>query len=322
LIVAGQWGGNLPVARHFDFQGSSMDKRKLAARYRVKPGTKVNLRKYTTDASGLQESEKMDDATMKEHVVKGLESIREELSDAQELLYASNKHSVLIIFQAIDAGGKDSTIRHVMSGVNPQGCHVTSFKVPSSKELSHNFLWRASKALPARGMIGIFNRSYYEETIVVRVRPELLVHQRLPGKVGSKKFWNARYEDINNFEKHLARNGTVILKFFLHLSKEEQKERFMDRLTKPKKHWKFSAADLNERDRWDDYQKAFQDTIENTSTKWAPWYIIPADRKPISRAVVAAIITSTIEDLKLKYPKPTAEDMKVIEEARKRLESE
>jgi PPK2 family polyphosphate:nucleotide phosphotransferase len=299
-----------------------MDKRKLVSRYRVKPGSKVNLNKRSTDASGLQESEKLDDAAFKLHAVKGLENIRKELSDAQELLYASNTHSVLIILQAIDAGGKDSTIRHVMSGVNPQGCHVTSFKAPSSEELSHNFLWRASKALPARGMFGIFNRSYYEETLVVRVWPKLLERQRLPGKVGGKKFWKARYEDINNFEKHLVRNGTIILKFYLHLSKDEQKKRFMERLTKASKHWKFNAADLDERARWDDYQRAFEDTIAHTSTEWAPWYIIPADRKPICRAIVAAIITSTIQGLKLEYPKPTAEDLKIIEESRKRLEAD
>lgn len=299
-----------------------MDKRKLAARYRVKPGSKVDLRKYTTDASGLQEAKNLDDDEMKEHAVKGLESIRQELSDAQELLYAANQYSVLIILQAIDAAGKDGTIRHVMSGVNPQGCVVTSFKVPSSKELSHNFLWRASKALPEKGMIGIFNRSYYEETLVVRVRPELLERQRLPGKVGGKKFWKARYEDINNFEKHLTRNGTVILKFFLHLSKDEQKNRFLSRLTRTKKNWKFSASDLAERARWDDYQKAFEETLTNTSTEWAPWYVIPADRKYISRALVAAIITQQIQDLKLKYPQVSGDELKALEEARIRLENE
>jgi len=295
---------------------------KLASRFRVKPGAKVRLKDYTTDASGLQEAEDMDDKSFRKRAVKGLERIREELSDAQQLLYAADSHSVLIILQAIDAAGKDGTIRHVMSGVNPQGCQVTSFKVPSAKELSHTFLWRTSKALPERGMIGIFNRSYYEETLVVRVRPELLEYQRLPGKVGGKKFWRDRYEDINNFEKHITRNGTVVLKFFLHLSKEEQKKRFLKRLTDPKRHWKFSEGDLAERARWDEYQKVFESTLTHTSTKWAPWYVIPADRKPISRAIVAAIVTSTIQGLNLKYPEVDAEGMKRLEASRKKLEKE
>ena len=244
------------------------------------------------------------------------------LSEAQELLYASNKHSLLLIFQAMDAAGKDGTIKHVMTGVNPQGCHVSSFKKPSAKELEHNFLWRYMKQMPERGMIGIFNRSYYEEVLVVKVHPKFLEPQLLPGNVGSEEFWNSRYEDINNMEKHLTHNGTVILKFFLNVSKAEQKRRFMERLDNPEKHWKFSENDLVERGYWDDYMNAFETAINATSTEWAPWFVIPADYKWGMRTIVSQIITETILSLDLEFPEVSPEKEKRLQEARTHLLAE
>ncbi|MCU0279364.1 MAG: polyphosphate kinase 2 family protein [Candidatus Nanopelagicales bacterium] len=245
-----------------------------------------------------------------------------ELAEAQELLYADGRHSVLILFQAMDAAGKDGTISHVMSGVNPQGCAVTSFKVPSSTEWSHNYLWRYSNALPARGMIGIFNRSYYEEVLVVKVHPDLLDKADLPASARHKHIWTDRYEDINNFEQHLARNGTTILKFFLNVSKEEQKARFLERLETPEKNWKFSSGDIVERGYWDDYMGAFEDAINATSTPWAPWYVIPADRKWAMRAAVADIITTTVQGLDLEAPVLPPEEMARLAEAKATLLAE
>jgi PPK2 family polyphosphate:nucleotide phosphotransferase len=247
---------------------------------------------------------------------------KEELAEAQELLYADGRHAVLIIFQAMDAAGKDGTIAHVMSGVNPQGCSVSSFKVPSAEEWSHTYLWRYSKALPARGMIGIFNRSYYEEVLVVKVHPEILDKADLPAEDVHKNIWQHRYEDINNFEQHLARNGTTILKFFLNVSKEEQKQRFLERLDTPEKNWKFSSGDIVERGYWDDYMKAFEEAITATSTPWAPWYVIPADRKWAMRAAVADIITTTIKDLPLEYPVLAEEERAKLAQARQALLAE
>jgi PPK2 family polyphosphate:nucleotide phosphotransferase len=247
---------------------------------------------------------------------------KEELAEAQELLYADGSHAVLIIFQAMDAAGKDGTIAHVMSGVNPQGCSVSSFKVPSAEEWSHTYLWRYSKALPARGMIGIFNRSYYEEVLVVKVHPEILDKADLPAEDVHKNIWQHRYEDINNFEQHLARNGTTILKFFLNVSKEEQKQRFLERLDTPEKNWKFSSGDIVERGYWDDYMKAFEEAITATSTPWAPWYVIPADRKWAMRAAVADIITTTIKDLPLEYPVLAEEERAKLAQARQALLAE
>ena len=244
------------------------------------------------------------------------------LTEAQELLYANDVYSVLIILQAMDAAGKDGTIKHVMSGVNPQGCQVFSFKKPSDEELDHNFLWRYMKALPERGRIGIFNRSYYEEVLVVKVHPELHERQKLPPGKRGKSFWQERYEDINHFERHLSRNGTLILKFFLHISKDEQKKRFLERLETPEKYWKFSASDLAERAFWKDYMEAFEEALSATSTEWAPWYIIPADHKWVARAVVADIVTSAISSLHLAYPEVTPEKLKALEEARAQLEEE
>jgi len=227
----------------------------------------------------------------------------------------------LLIFQAMDAAGKDGTIRHVMSGVNPQGCQVFSFKKPSAEELDHNFLWRYMKALPERGRIGIFNRSYYEDVLVVKVHPDWLDQKWSKGKSG-KDFWRDRYEDINNFERHLVRNGTLILKFFLHLSKSEQKKRFLERLTNPEKYWKVSPSDMGERKFWREYQGAFESALSATSTKWAPWYVIPADRKYVARALVADIVVKAIKDLDLKYPTVSPETMKMLVAARKDLEGE
>jgi PPK2 family polyphosphate:nucleotide phosphotransferase len=288
--------------------------------FRVEPGSDVKLKKYPTDWTETDEAKDLGKDEIKGRAKEILEENREELSDAQELLYANNSRSVLLVFQAMDAAGKDGTIRHVMSGVNPQGCQVFSFKAPSHEELDHNFLWRCMKALPELGRIGIFNRSYYEDVLVVKVHPEL-VNSAQVGEP-SKKLWEKRYEDINNFEKHLARNGTVILKFFLHLSKGEQKKRFMDRLNQPEKNWKFSQGDLSERALWEDYQGAYEEAISATSTKHAPWYVIPADRKYVSRAMVADIIVSTIQGLGLEYPKVTKEELEKLDKARAILEAE
>jgi PPK2 family polyphosphate:nucleotide phosphotransferase len=237
-------------------------------------------------------------------------------------LYANDVYSVLVILQAMDAAGKDGTIKHVMSGINPQGCQFFSFKKPSDEELDHNFLWRYMKALPERGRIGIFNRSYYEEVLVVKVHPDLCERQKLPPGKRGKSFWQERYDDINHFERHLSRNGTIILKFFLHISKDEQKKRFLERLETPEKHWKFSASDLAERGFWKEYMEAFEEALSATSTEWAPWYIIPADHKWVARAVVADILTSAIGSLHLTFPEVRADKRKALGEAKVQLEQE
>jgi PPK2 family polyphosphate:nucleotide phosphotransferase len=291
---------------------------KLLKQFIVEPGSKVNLKDYVTDWTETDEAKELGKEAIKERAAEILEESRKQLAEAQELLYASDTHSVLIILQAMDAAGKDGTIRHVMAGVNPQGCQVFSFKKPSAEELDHNFLWRYMKSLPERGRIGIFNRSYYEDVLVVKVHPEWL-GPGAPAKP-DKSFWEKRYEDINNFEKHLSRNGTLVLKFFLHVSKGEQKRRFLERLTNPEKHWKFSEADLEEREHWKTYQKAFGDALTATSTKLAPWHIVPADRKYVARAVVADIIVTAIQDLGLEYPKVTEEKLARLAEARAKLE--
>jgi len=297
-----------------------MLKQKLLKTFRVKPGTRVDLKKFSTDWADTKVAKKLGKDKIKKQALKILEQNRKELDAVQELLYASDSHSVLLVFQAMDAAGKDGTIRHVMSGVNPQGCQVFSFKKPSVEELDHNFLWRYMKSLPERGRIGIFNRSYYEDVLVVKVHPEWL-DQKLPDQP-DKQFWAARYEDINNFEKHLVRNGTLVLKFFLHLSKKEQKNRFLERLTNPDKHWKFSGADMAERAHWKEYQKAFEDAFTATSTKLSPWHIIPADRKYVARALVADIVVYAINRLNLKYPTVPPERMQALLAARKELEGE
>ena len=241
------------------------------------------------------------------------------LSAAQEALWATDCHSVLVVLQAMDAAGKDGTIKHVMSGVNPQGVQVFSFKKPSDEDLDHTFLWRYMKALPERGRIGIFNRSYYEDVLVVRVHPEILDRQKLPSGPRGRRFWEDRFDDINAFERHLVRNGTLVLKFFLNVSKAEQRRRFLARLKDPAKHWKFSDNDLDEREHWDAYQDAFEDAFRHTSTNWAPWWVIPADHKFVARVLVAAILTRAIQDLGLKMPTVTRERERDLLEARRRL---
>jgi len=251
-----------------------------------------------------------------------LERGHKSLTECQEKLYADNRYSLLVIFQAMDAAGKDTTIKHVMSGINPQGCQVTSFKHPSATELDHTFLWRYSKALPRRGMIGIFNRSYYEEVLVVRVHRELVAAQRIPGKNGGAGFWKSRFRDINAFERHLTQNGTVILKFFLNLSKEEQRQRFIERLTNKDKLWKYDPSDLRDRSHWDSYQHAYQETIAHTSSPWAPWHIIPADNKWVMRALVSGVISDTIGALDIDFPKVPKHRVSEIKVALKSLRSE
>jgi len=264
----------------------------------------------------------MDKKSRKKLAEQMLKDNRTELAQAQDLLYADDRFSMLLIFQAMDAAGKDGTIKHVMSGINPQGCSVTSFKVPSTEELDHNFMWRYTNALPPRGNIGIFNRSYYEEVLVVRVHPGILEKQRLPDGPRGKAFWKERYDDINAFERHLVRNGTVVLKFFLNISKEEQKARFIDRLDVQEKNWKFSAGDVRERRYWDDYQKCFEEAIDATSTEWAPWWVIPADDKSAMRAAVSDIVTTTVKGMDLRYPEVPAEEIAKLAEARAELEAE
>jgi PPK2 family polyphosphate:nucleotide phosphotransferase len=244
------------------------------------------------------------------------------LADLQQVLYAQGTWGLLLIFQAMDAAGKDGTIKHVMSGVNPQGVDVYSFKAPSAEELTHDFLWRTSRCLPSRGKIGIFNRSYYEEVLVVRVHPELLQKQRLPDDVQGKHFWWARYEDISGLEHYLSRNGIAVCKFFLHLSKKEQKRRFLARLDNHYKNWKFSTADLKERKYWDEYQDAYEKMIRNTAAEYAPWVIVPADNKWFSRLLVVATVVATLDKLNLEYPKVPATEKAELKEARKHLEKE
>ncbi len=286
---------------------------------RVKGKKPIKLKHFDPAWAGDPKRSKSE---RKQFAVDLLKNTVEELAQAQELLYAADTYSVLMIFQAMDAAGKDGTIAHVMSGVNPQGCQVYSFKHPSAEELDHDFLWRSVKCLPERGRIGIFNRSYYEEVLIVKVHQELVRAQRIPDAKPNKDFWEARYESMNAFERHLTRNGTVVLKFFLNVSKEEQRRRFLERLKNPAKHWKFSSSDLAERGYWDDYQKAYEQMINATSTKNAPWYVIPADNKWVSRAMVASILAKTISSLDLKYPEVTKEKQQQIIEARKHLEAE
>ena len=288
----------------------------------VEPGKKAGLQDRDPAWDGDGRFRHFDKATLKNRAAELLEEHRQQLADAQELLYADDRYALLVVFQAMDAAGKDGTIKHVMSGVNPQGVEVRSFKQPSTEELDHNFLWRYWKAVPERGRIGIFNRSYYEEVLVQRVHPEWLERQRLPpGKRGAK-LWKERYDDINAFERHLDRNGIKIVKLFLHLSNEEQKQRFLDRLDDEEKHWKFSVADLAERARWDDYQRAYEDAITATSTKWAPWHVIPADRKWVMRTLVAAVLAKQIRSLDLAYPEITPAAAADLKKARQQLEAE
>jgi PPK2 family polyphosphate:nucleotide phosphotransferase len=289
---------------------------------RVKPGKKLRLKDHDPGWAQTKELKEFGKDQVKAQAREILAQNLAELATAQELLYADNRYAVLVIFQAMDAAGKDGTIKHVMSGVNPQGCQVFSFKKPSPAELQHDFLWRCTKCLPESGHIGIFNRSYYEEVLVVKVHPELLDAQNLPPGKRGKSFWKKRYEDINAFEKHLVRNGTVILKFFLHVSKDEQKRRFLDRLDRSEKNWKFSPADLSERAYWDDYMDAYESALEATSTASAPWYVVPADNKWVTRSVVADILTSKMRSLDLRVPEVSKADRQALAEARRKLMAE
>jgi PPK2 family polyphosphate:nucleotide phosphotransferase len=288
--------------------------------FRVPHSGRVRLDDYDSDWAGEKEFKDLTKEELKERASDFLQRNVADLADAQERLYASDTHSVLIVLQASDAAGKDGTIKHVMSGVNPQGCQIFSFKKPSAEELDHNFLWRYMKALPERGRIGIFNRSYYEDVLVVRVHPEHL--GRLPGTGRGKDFWQDRYDDINNFERHLARNGTLVLKFFLNVSKEVQRQRFLERLDRPEKNWKFSLSDLEERKYWSEYREAFDQMIQNTSTKWAPWWVIPADHKWVTRALVAAIVARSIDELGVKFPVVSDKEKRRLAAAKSELSAE
>lgn len=299
-----------------------MIQEKYINKCRVIPGKKVDLKRFGTGWAQDEELKAAGKEAVKERALEILEQNRRELDSAQELLWASDSYAVLIILQGMDTSGKDGTIKHVMSGVNPQGCRVTSFKVPSDEELDHDFLWRYWRHLPARGEIGVFNRSYYEEVLVVKVHPEIIERQRIPTVEKKKKFWKDRYEDINAYERHLTQNGTIVLKFFLHISKEEQKERLLDRLKTEEKLWKFSVADLSERQYWDEYSAAYEDMLHATSTDWAPWYVIPADHKWVARTLVADIISTTIQSLDLRYPRVSDEQRAALGDARKELEQE
>ena len=283
--------------------------------YQVPEGDKVNLKKWPTRVEPAYKSKKNYHKKLKEQV--------EELSELQRLHYASNRYAVLLIFQAMDAAGKDGAIRHVMSGVNPQGCQVFSFKHPSATELDHDFLWRTTQSLPERGRIGIFNRSYYEEVLIVRVHPEILHSQGLPAElVNEKTIWDERYRSIVSLENHLHRNGTRIIKFFLHLSEEEQRKRFLDRIDEPEKNWKFSLADIEERKFWKQYMQAYEGCLSATSTKNAPWYVVPADDKKNARLIVSRIILDTFNALNMHYPETDAKRQQELLSIRQELMKE
>jgi PPK2 family polyphosphate:nucleotide phosphotransferase len=284
---------------------------KIAKPYRIDHGKKFRLKDFDPADTGGIES--------KEHAQELLDKGIAELEQLQDKLYAQDRWALLLIFQAMDAAGKDSVVKHVMSGVNPQGCQVYSFKKPSEEELNHDFLWRTTKCLPERGRIGIFNRSYYEEVLIVRVHPEVLADEKVPPQLAGKDIWQKRFEDIHGFERYLARNGVVVRKFFLSVSKEEQKNRFLKRLDEPEKNWKFSAADVKERQCWDDYMQAYEEMIQNTATPKAPWYAVPADHKWYTHLVVAAAVVDALDELNLAYPTLKAQQRKQLQAARRLL---
>ena len=287
--------------------------KKFSKPFRITDGKEFKLRHIDPeDTLGLKSEDK---PKAQEALKNGVEL----LAELQDTLYAQDKWSVLLIFQAMDAAGKDGAIKHVMSGINPQGCQVYSFKAPTSEDLDHDYLWRCIKCLPERGRIGIFNRSYYEETLVVRVHEEILAKQKLPEKFVTKNIWDERFQDIRNFEKYLTRNGTIVRKFFLHVSKEEQKKRFLERIDKPDKNWKFEFADVKEREHWDDYMNAYEDMIRNTAAKDSPWYVIPADNKWFTRLAVAAAVIDALSSLDLKYPDVGEEKLKELADAKRIL---
>jgi PPK2 family polyphosphate:nucleotide phosphotransferase len=287
--------------------------RKAAAPYRVSDGKGFRLRDVDPADIGAFSR------NGKEHAEAVLRTGVEALSHLQDRLYAQDRWSLLLIFQAMDAAGKDSAIKHVMSGVNPQGCQVASFKTPSSEELDHDFLWRCQRHLPERGRIGIFNRSYYEEVLVVRVHPELLARQKTPQELVTDRIWQERFEDIRTFERYISRNGCVVRKFFLHVSRKEQKRRFLERLDRPEKNWKFSAADVAERARWRDYMRAYQEAIRETATRDSPWFVVPADHKWFTRVIVAAAVIDALGSLELEYPTLDAAQREELAKARKDL---
>ncbi len=289
---------------------------KLARRYRVSNGNKFRLKDWDPADTGKLRTE--DKPRAKEALTLGIEG----LAELQAMLYAQNRWSVLLIFQAMDAAGKDSAIKHVMSGIDPQGCQVFSFKAPHKEELDHDFMWRCLKNLPERGRIGIFNRSYYEEVLVAKVHPELLEAQQLPESLITPNIWKQRYQDIGAIERYLQRNGTVVLKFFLHLSKAEQKKRFLERLDNPEKHWKFAAADVVERGHWDDYMDAYEQMIRHTATRQAPWYVVPADNKWYTRIVIAAAIIDALRSLDLAWPAVNDSEKAALQRARAQLVKE
>ena len=292
--------------------------RSFAKTFRVEEGKKFRLKDHDPNETlGLKHEEEI-----KDRAADSLQQGVDILAKMQEMLYAQDRWGLLLIFQAMDAAGKDGAIKHVMSGVNPQGCQVFNFKAPSAEELDHDFLWRTSKCLPERGRIGIFNRSYYEEVLVVKVHRELLEKQKLPASLVTKKIWKERYEDINSYERYLTRNGIAIRKFFLNVSRSEQKKRFLERLDNPDKNWKFSVADAREREYWDDYMEAYEDMIRNTATDYAPWYVVPADNKWFSRLVVASGIIEALDGLELAYPAVDEAKRKELAEARAMLEGE
>ncbi|MBL8802404.1 MAG: polyphosphate kinase 2 family protein [Planctomycetes bacterium] len=285
------------------------------ARFRAEPAKRFELARWPTRVEALYSSKK--------HYKQALEAGAHELAALQERLYADNRYALLLIFQAMDSAGKDGAIRHVMSGVNPQGCQVYSFKHPSAEELDHDFLWRTHRALPERGRIGIFNRSYYEEVLIVRVRPEILRAQNLPAEVGAgRALWKGRYRSIVDSEAHLSRNGTRILKFFLHISREEQRQRLLARIDDPDKHWKFSGADIEQRQCWDEYMDAYERCIDATSTEHAPWYVVPADDKYNARLIVSSLVRSALRELELEYPQLSAEQRAQLRDYRRQLEAE
>jgi PPK2 family polyphosphate:nucleotide phosphotransferase len=291
---------------------TAMKPREIAKHFRVTDGTHFRLKDFNpAETLGLKS---------KEHARETLERGVARLSDLQQRLFAQDRWAILVILQAMDAAGKDSTIKHVMSGVNPEGCNVTSFKTPSNEDLNHDFLWRSMRFLPERGTIGIFNRSYYEEVLIVRVHPEILARERLPEHLVSGKIWQERFDDINALESYLGRNGIVVLKFFLNLSKKEQKARFLERLDEPEKNWKFSTSDVLEREHWDQYMRAYEEMIRNTSTKHAPWHVVPADHKWFTRLAVAEAIIDAMEKLDLSFPKVDSDRRKDIKKARATLQ--
>lgn len=285
---------------------------KLSKPYLIKDGKHFKLKDYDP-------ADVCDKSLSKDEGITLLNKSIEHMSELQSKLYAQDRWALLLIFQAMDAAGKDGAISHVMSGVNPQGCQVYSFKQPSSEELDHDFLWRTTRCLPERGRIGIFNRSYYEEILVVKVHPEILAKERMPEPLVTKDIWKQRYQDIHGFERYLSRNGVVVRKFFLNVSKKVQKERFLDRLEQPDKNWKYSSADVKEREHWDEYMKAYEELIQNTATEESPWYVVPADHKWFTRLVVAAAIVEALEGLKLAYPEVDAEKRKELEAAKQLL---